>query len=420
MITKEETLKYHREPVPGKLASLVTKPCATQKDLSMAYSPGVAYPCLDIEKNPDDAFLYTNRGNLVGVISDGTAVLGLGDIGPLAGKPVMEGKGVLFKKFAGIDVFDIELATKDTEAIIATVKNLEPTFGGINLEDISAPRCFEIEERLIEMMDIPVFHDDQHGTAIISSAAIVNASVIAKKDIGSMRVVINGAGASALASAKLYLEVGIKKENIIICDSTGVIYKGREKNMNKYKDVFAVDTKLRTLADAINGADVFVGLSVAGALKEDMLKSMAKTPVVFALANPDPEMPYSDIKRIRPDAIAATGRSDFPNQVNNVLGFPAIFRGALDVRARKINTAMKLAAVHELARLAKEPVPADVLAAYGLSSLSFGIDYIIPKPFDRRVLLSVAPAVAKAAMASGVARITVEEDAYRAKLATLI
>lgn len=416
MFTEQEALDYHKFPVPGKIATKITKSCATQKELSMAYSPGVALPCQEIEKNKDEVFNYTGKGNLVAVISDGTAVLGLGDIGPEASKPVMEGKGVLFKSFADIDVFDIELATKDTEEIINIVKNLEPTFGGINLEDISAPGCFEIEQRLIELMDIPVFHDDQHGTAIISAAALLNAAEIVGKKLDEMKIVINGAGASAIASAGLYIDLGAKKENIIMCDSKGVIYKGRTKSMNKYKEHFAAETDARNLRDAINGADLFVGLSVGNVADEDMMKSMAEEPIVFALANPTPEISYERATAARPEIIMATGRSDYPNQVNNVLGFPFIFRGALDVSAKAINTEMKLAAVHALAELAKQDVPKAVCEAYGVDSLSFSKKYIIPKPFDTRAFYEVSSAVAEAAIKSGAARKSIDIKGYKQTL----
>jgi len=412
-IRKEEALLYHSSPRPGKTEVVPTKPTATQRDLSLAYTPGVAEPCLEIAKNPSDVYRYTNRGNLVAVISNGTAVLGLGDIGAAAGKPVMEGKGVLFKRFAGIDVFDLELETHDTEEIINAVKLLEPTFGGINLEDIAAPACFEIEQRLQEMMNIPVFHDDQHGTAIISAAGLVNALEVAGKKIEDARTVISGAGAAAFGCIRLYLQMGMRKENIMLVDSKGVIYEGRTEGMTEYKREFAVKTDSRTLADAMKDADVFVGLSVGGLVTQDMVRSMAKNPIVFAMANPNPEISYEDATEARPDVIMATGRSDYPNQVNNVLGFPFIFRGALDCRATAINDQMKLAASYALAALAKEDVPDSVLRAYGLDRLSFGREYVIPKPFDHRVLLWVPVAVAKAAAETGVAREPIEDyDAY--------
>ncbi|MBC8216256.1 MAG: NADP-dependent malic enzyme [Candidatus Marinimicrobia bacterium] len=413
MITKKQALDYHVEGRPGKIEVVSTKPCITQDDLSKAYTPGVAEPCREIEADPSKANLYTAKANLVGVISNGTAVLGLGDIGALAGKPVMEGKGVLFKKFADIDVFDIELDTHDVEKIIDAVKLMEPTFGGINLEDIKAPECFEIEERLIKEMNIPVFHDDQHGTAIISAAALVNACELAGKEMENLRVVVSGAGASAIACATHYLRFGVKRENVILCDSKGVVYKGRKEGMNKYKELFACETDLRTLKEAMVDADVFVGLSRAGLVSKDMIRSMADNPIVFAMANPDPEISYPDAKDAREDVIMATGRSDYPNQVNNVLGFPFIFRGALDVHAKAINEEMKVAASNALATLAKEDVPDEVLDIYGLSHLEFGPDYIIPKPFDPRVLIWEATAVAKAAMETGVAGKTIDIEEYR-------
>jgi len=412
MITKEEVLKYHSEGRKGKVEVISSKPCATQKDLSMAYTPGVAIPCLEIEKNPELAYEYTARGNLVAVISNGTAVLGLGDIGALAGKPVMEGKGVLFKRFADIDVFDIEINSKDPEEIIRTVKLLEPTFGGINLEDIKAPECFQIETKLKEIMGIPVFHDDQHGTAIISGAALINALEITGRDIKDVKLVVSGAGAGANACTKFYVALGVKKENIIMCDTKGVIYKGRKEGMNPYKEMFASDTKKRTLAEAMEGADVFLGLSVKGMVSQKMVKSMNKNPVVFAMANPDPEITFEDAKAARDDIIIATGRSDYPNQVNNVLGFPFIFRGALDVLATDINEEMKMAASLALAKLAREPVPESVTKAYGGKPFTFGREYIIPKPFDHRVLLWEAPAVAEAAMKTGVARKKINMSSY--------
>lgn len=416
MITKKEALDYHSAGRPGKIEVVATKPCVTQRDLSLAYTPGVAEPCLEIERDPNLANIYTARSNLVAVISNGTAVLGLGDIGALAGKPVMEGKGVLFKRFADIDVFDIELDTKDVDEIVNAVKIMEPTFGGINLEDIKAPECFEIEERLIKEMNIPVFHDDQHGTAIISAAALMNAVELANKKMNEIRIVISGAGASAIACATHYLRFGVKLENIIMCDSKGVIYKGRKAGMNKYKDKFAVDTKLRTLKEAMVGADVFLGLSRAGLVSQEMVKSMADNPIIFAMANPNPEISYPDAKAARDDVIMATGRSDFPNQVNNVLGFPFIFRGALDVQAKTINDEMKVAASIALAKLAKEDVPDEVASVYGTANLSFGPEYIIPKPFDPRVLIWESSAVAQAAMDSGVAEKIIDIDEYRDQL----
>lgn len=420
MATKEDALEYHAGNRPGKIAVVATKPCVTQRDLSLAYTPGVADVCREIEKNPEEAFRYTARGNLVAVISNGTAVLGLGDIGPLAGKPVMEGKGVLFKRFADIDVFDLEINEKDPEKVIATVKALEPTFGGINLEDIKAPECFEIESRLIEEMDIPVFHDDQHGTAIISTAALINALAIQNKNIEDIRVVVSGAGAAAVACINLFMDLGVRRENVLMADSKGLVRSSRT-DLNKYKQAFAVDTDLETLSDAMVGADVFLGVSSAGVVSKEMVGSMAQKPIVFALANPDPEITYEDALAVRDDLIMATGRSDYPNQVNNVLGFPFIFRGALDVNARRINTEMKLAAAHALAGLARETVPEQVMHAYGGQPLSFGHEYIIPKPFDHRVLLWVAPAVAKAASETGVARKPITDiDEYRNSLERIL
>lgn len=414
---RQQALDYHSQGRPGKIEIVPTKPFLTNDDLSKAYSPGVAWPCLEIAKNPEEAYKYTAKGNLVGVISNGTAVLGLGDIGALAGKPVMEGKGILFKRFADIDVFDIEVNEPTIEGMVKVVKALEPTFGGVNLEDIKAPECFEIEQQLVEIMDIPVFHDDQHGTAIIASAAFLNALEVTKRDIKKVKVVFSGAGAAAIACARLFLHLGVKPENLIMTDSKGVIYKGRKDGMNKYKDEFAVDTKLRTLADAMNAADAFVGCSARGVLTKDMVKTMAKDPIIFAMANPDPEILPDEVAEVRSDAIMATGRSDFPNQVNNVLGFPFIFRGALDVKARKINIEMKLAAVYALAELAKEEIPDEVRVAYGNKDFKFGRDYLIPKPFDSRVLTRVTPAVAKAAMDSGVARVQIPDmSAYVTEL----
>jgi malate dehydrogenase (oxaloacetate-decarboxylating)(NADP+) len=409
----EEALRYHREPQPGKTEVVPTKPFHSQSDLSLAYSPGVAAPCREIEANPDASFEYTNRGNLIAVISNGTAVLGLGHIGPLAGKPVMEGKAVLFKRFANIDVFDIEVDTTDPDEFIRLVKLLEPTFGGINLEDIKAPDCFYIEEQLKAQMGIPVFHDDQHGTAIISAAAMLNAAAITGRRVEDLRVVINGAGAAGIASGRLYIQLGVAPANLVMADSRGVIYRGRTAGMNPYKEELACETAARTLEEAADGADMLVGLSVKGAFTPAMLQRMRPKPIVFALANPDPEIDYHEAKAARPDAIVATGRSDFPNQVNNVLGFPFIFRGALDVRATEINEAMKVAAVKALAELAREDVPDAVIRAYGGKPIRFGPDYIIPKPLDTRALLKVVPAVAEAAVASGVARIALpNRDAY--------
>lgn len=401
---KQEALNYHAQGRPGKIEILPTKPCITSRDLSLAYSPGVAEPCLEIANNPDDAFKYTAKGNLVGVVSNGSAVLGLGNIGALAGKPVMEGKGVLFKRFADVDVFDIEIDCQTVDEMVSTIKSLEPTFGGINLEDIKAPECFEVEQQLQEIMDIPVFHDDQHGTAIIAAAGFVNAIELTKKDIAKIKVVFSGAGAASMAIAKLFFKLGIKPENLLMCDSKGVIYEGRKEGMNKYKEQFAVKTDVRTIADAMNGADAFMGCSAKGVVNKDMVKSMAKDPIIFAMANPDPEILPEEVAEVRDDAIMATGRTDYPNQVNNVLGFPFIFRGALDVKAKKINEEMKIAAVHALANLAKEEVPEQVKMAYGGKEFHFGKDYLIPKPFDKRVLTRVSPAVAKAACETGVAR----------------
>ncbi len=412
----EEALDYHSQGRKGKIEVVATKPCLTSRDLSLAYTPGVAEPCRAIAKNEDEVYKYTAKGNLVAVISNGTAVLGLGDIGPSAGKPVMEGKGVLFKRFADIDVFDIELKSKDPKEIIRAVQLLEPTFGGINLEDIKAPECFEIEETLKESMNIPVFHDDQHGTAIISCAALINAAEIANKKLSDLKIVVNGAGAAAISCCKLYVSAGAKRENILMYDSKGCIHKGR-KDLNKYKVEFASDKDYGSLGDGMKGADVFVGLSIGGVVTKEMVKGMAANPIVFAMANPDPEITYDDAVSVRDDLIMATGRSDFPNQVNNVLGFPFIFRGALDVRATAINEEMKMAAVQALAGLAKKKVPEMVINAYGGEDFSFGKEYIIPKPFDPRVLWHVAPAVAKAAIKSGVARIKIENwTAYEEEL----
>ncbi len=415
-IRREDALDYHSSGRKGKIEVVPTKPCGTARELSLAYSPGVAEPCLEIAKEKDLSYTYTARGNLVAVISNGTAVLGLGDIGPYAAKPVMEGKGVLFKKFADIDVYDIELAANDVDTFCASVKALEPTFGGINLEDVKAPDCFVIEERLRREMQIPVFHDDQHGTAIISGAALLNGLEVAGKRIDKVRIVISGAGASALACAKFYLSLGVKRENVLLVDTKGVLYQGRADGMNPWKEGFAADTRCRTLADAMEGADVFLGCSAKGLVTQRMVQSMAKNPIVFALANPDPEISYPEAKQARDDVIMATGRSDYPNQVNNVLGFPFIFRGALDVRAKGITEEMKLAAAKALAALAQQEVPDSVTRAYGGEKFIFGPDYIIPKPFDPRVLLWVAPAVAKAAIDGGVARISLDFDEYRERL----
>ena len=407
-ITKEDALRYHAEGKPGKIEVIPTKPYSTQTDLSLAYSPGVAEPCLEIEKNPLDAYKYTSKGNLVAVISNGTAVLGLGDIGPLAGKPVMEGKGLLFKIFAGIDVFDIEVNEKDPDKFIETVKAIAPTFGGINLEDIKAPECFKIETRLKEELDIPVMHDDQHGTAIISGAGLINALEVAGKKIEDVKIVVNGAGAASISCTKLYIMLGAKKENIIMCDSKGVISTHRT-DLNESKKFFATDRDIKTLAEAVVGADVFLGLSVANVLTQDMVRSMNANPIVFALANPNPEISYADAMASRDDIIFATGRSDYPNQINNVLGFPYIFRGALDTHAKAINEEMKLAAVYAIAELAKEPVPDVVNAAYKLKRTTFGRDYILPKALDPRLLTRVSCAVAKAAIESGVSRKTITD-----------
>lgn len=409
-------LDYHKNGRPGKIEILPTKPYSSQHDLSLAYSPGVAYPCIEIEKEPHDAYEYTNKGNLVAVISNGTAVLGLGNIGAQAGKPVMEGKALLFKIFSGLDCFDIEVDEKDPEKFINVVRAIAPTFGGINLEDIKAPECFEIERRLKELCDIPVMHDDQHGTAIISAAGLLNAAAIQGKELSRMKVVVNGAGAAAIACTNLYIALGVKRENIVMCDSKGVINKERN-DLNDMKRTFATDRHITSLEEAMAGADLFLGLSVKDVLTREMIRSMAPDPIVFALANPDPEIEYSKAIASRSDLIFATGRSDYPNQINNVLGFPYIFRGALDVRSRAINEEMKLAAVHAIAQLAKEPVPSVVGSAYGLEDITFGKEYILPKPLDPRLLSVVAPAVARAAMESGVARRPVTDwDEYDAHL----
>ena len=415
-IRPEDAIEYHSSSPAGKIAVVPTKPCRTQRDLSLAYTPGVAVPCLEIEKDPSLAYRYTGKSNLVGVVSNGTAVLGLGNIGALAGKPVMEGKAVLFKRFADIDVFDIELDTENADEVIRTCQILEPTFGGINLEDIKAPECFYIEETLRNTMKIPVFHDDQHGTAIISGAGLVNALEIGGKKIENVKVVFNGAGASAISCASHYVKLGVRIENIVMCDTKGVIYEGRTEHMNAYKARFASKTKARTLQEALVGADVFFGLSSGGCVTQDMVRGMAPDPIIFALANPDPEISYDDAIAARPDAIVATGRSDYPNQVNNVLGFPFIFRGALDVRATTINDEMKLAATRALAALAKEDVPDSVLRAYSVDRIEFGRQYIIPKPFDPRVLIWEASAVAQAAMETGVAQQPVDLKQYREDL----
>ncbi len=416
-----DALNYHSSGRPGKIEVVPTKSTVSQRDLSLAYTPGVAQPCLEIARNPADIYKYTSKGNLVAVVTNGTAVLGLGNIGAAAGKPVMEGKAVLFKRFADIDVFDLELDTTNTEDFINAVKLMEPTFGGINLEDIAAPECFEIEERLQKMMNIPVFHDDQHGTAIISAAAFLNALIIAEKKIENVRVVFSGAGAAAVGCLRLYLKLGLRKENVILVDSKGVIFKGRTEGMTAYKEEFANETDSRTLADAMRNADAFIGLSVGGLVTPDMVRSMAANPIVFALANPDPEISYPDAKDARPDVIMATGRSDYPNQVNNVLGFPFIFRGALDCRATAVNDEMKLAAARALAALAKMDVPDAVMRAYPEEELRFGRDYLIPKPFDYRVLLWVPVAVASAAETTGVAQEPIKDyEAYRRQLENIL
>ncbi|MDD2310003.1 MAG: NADP-dependent malic enzyme [Desulfuromonadaceae bacterium] len=407
----KDSLEYHSSGRKGKIEVVSTKPCQTSEDLSLAYSPGVAEPCLAIQKNPEDAYKYTAKGNLIAVVSNGTAVLGLGNLGALAGKPVMEGKGILFKRFADIDVFDIELDTENPDEIIKACQLLEPTFGGINLEDIKAPECFYIEETLKKTMKIPVFHDDQHGTAIICSAALLNALYLVDKKIEDIRIVVNGAGAAANSCAKLAIALGVKPNNMIMCDTKGVIYKGRVEGMNPYKELFAAETHFRTLDEAAAGADVLFGLSVKGAFSKEMVASMAPNPVIFAMANPDPEITPEDAHSVRSDVMMATGRSDYPNQVNNILGFPFIFRGALDCRASCINEEMKLAAVKALAELAREECPDSVCKAYGNQKFVFGPNYIIPKPFDPRVLLHVAPAIAQAAMESGVARQPIEDMA---------
>ncbi len=414
---EKRSLEYHSlDGVPGKLSVTPTKPCRSAEDLSLAYTPGVAKPVLKIEENPDNAYRYTNKGNLVAVVSNGTAILGLGDRGALASKPVMEGKAVLFKRFADIDVFDIEIDEKDPDKLIAIIKAISPTFGGINLEDIKGPECFKIERALIEECDIPVFHDDQHGTAIIASAGLINAAEIARKDLSTLRVVVNGAGAAGISCARMFSLIGVKKENIIMLDSKGVIYKGRD-GLTPEKMEFATDESARTLEDAMKGADVFMGLSKPNVVTPEMLKSMRGSPIVFAMANPDPEITYEEAIKSRSDIIMATGRSDYPNQINNVLGFPFIFRGALDTGARKITENMKMAAAKALADLAKEDVPCVVSRAYGGEAFSFGKNYIVPKPFDPRVIEYEAAAVAKAAIADGVATKTIEDlDEYRQSL----
>jgi malate dehydrogenase (oxaloacetate-decarboxylating)(NADP+) len=413
---REDALEYHCKGRKGKIETGITKPCITQRDITLAYSPGVAEPCKEIAKDPALVFEYTAKGNLVAVVTNGTAVLGLGNIGPLASKPVMEGKAVLFKSFADVDCYDLELNAPSPDDVVNACKMLEPTFGGINLEDIKAPECFEIEERLREELNIPVFHDDQHGTAIVSGAALINALEIIGKKIGDIKVVVNGAGAAAIACAQMYVNLGVKKENLLMCDSKGVVFAGRIEGMNKYKERFANDTPKRTLKEALEGSDVFCGCSVAGAVTKDMIVKMNPDPIIFAMANPDPEIRPEDVLAVRPDAIMATGRSDYANQVNNVLGYPYIFRGALDVQARRINEEMKMAAVYALASLAKEDVPEAVTRSYATVSYTFGRDYLIPKPFDQRLLLWVAPAVAKAAMETGVARRNIHLESYVGEL----
>jgi malate dehydrogenase (oxaloacetate-decarboxylating)(NADP+) len=416
-VTEQEALQFHARGRPGKLEIAPTKPLTTQHDLSLAYSPGVAFPCLHIERDPATAYDYTAKGNLVAVISNGTAVLGLGDLGALAAKPVMEGKAVLFKRFAGIDGVDLEIDTKDVDQFVNCVRYLHPAFGGINLEDIKAPECFIIEQRLRELLDIPVFHDDQHGTAIIATAALLNALDLTGRDLKSIKMVVNGAGAASIACVELLKSMGLPHDNVLLCDTKGVVYQGRAEGMNQWKSAHAVNTKRRTLAEALEGADVFFGLSVKGAVTQAMVKSMAAKPMVAAMANPDPEITPEDVRAVRPDAIICTGRSDYPNQINNVLGFPYIFRGALDVRASTINDAMKIAAAHALAKLAREDVPDEVAAAYSGQRLQYGRDYIVPTPFDPRLIWAVPTAVAKAAMDSGVARKPIANmDAYRASL----
>ena len=416
--TDDEALAFHKEPTPGKIAVSATKPMATQRDLSLAYSPGVAAPVMKIKEDPDSAYDYTSKGNLVAVISNGTAILGLGDLGALASKPVMEGKSVLFKRFADVDSIDIEVTATDPDEIITVVKNIGLTYGGINLEDIKSPECFRIESELQELLDIPVFHDDQHGTAIISAAGLINACEVTGRKLEDIKLVLNGAGAAGIATLELIKAMGVKAENCIALDTKGVIYRGRTESMNQWKSAHAVETDARTLADALKGADAFFGLSVKGALTQNDVKLMARRPIIFAMANPDPEITPEEARAVRPDAIIATGRSDYPNQVNNVLGFPYIFRGALDVRARRVNMEMKIACAHALAQLAREDVPDEVAAAYQSGRLKFGPDYIIPSPFDPRLIWHVPPYVAKAAMETGVARKPIPDmDAYREALA---
>jgi malate dehydrogenase (oxaloacetate-decarboxylating)(NADP+) len=411
LFTNQEALDYHFQGRKGKLEVIPVKPCSTQKHLSLAYTPGVAQACLAIKNDPSAVYDYTTKGNLVAVVSNGTAVLGLGNIGPMAGKPVMEGKGVLFKAFADVDVYDINVNQPDPDKIIELCTMLEPTFGGINLEDIKAPECFYIEEKLIESLNIPVFHDDQHGTAIISGAALVNALELSDKKAEDIKVVVSGAGAAAIACAKFYQSLGVKNENIFMFDSRGLIYTGRA-GMNPYKAIFAQDKDYGTLEEVIKGADLFLGVSVKDILTPDMVRSMGDQPIIFAMANPDPEITFDAARQARPDCIMGTGRSDYPNQINNVSGFPFIFRGALDVRASTINEEMKIAAAKALAKLAKEEIPQEVLDAYGMESMTYGPDYILPKPLDPRLILHVAPAVAQAAIDSGVARISLDMDAY--------
>lgn len=419
-ITKEAALEYHNEGRPGKLEVIPTKPYHTQTDLSLAYSPGVAYPCLEIQQKPDDAYKYTNKGNLVAVISNGTAVLGLGDIGAMSGKPVMEGKGLLFKIYGGVDVFDIEVDEKDPDKFCEIVERISPTFGGINLEDIKAPECFKIEERLKRTLDIPVMHDDQHGTAIISAAGLKNALEIVGKDISTVKCVVNGAGAAAIACTKLYCALGLKKENVVMLDSKGVITTDRT-NLTPQKALFATSRRdAHTLEEALKGADVFVGLSKGNILTKDMIRTMADHPIIFALANPTPEISYEDALEARPDVLMSTGRTDYPNQINNVLGFPYIFRGALDVHARAINEEMKMAAVHAIADLAKQPIPEAVSEVYHTDNLTFGPKYFIPKPVDPRLITEVSSAVARAAQESGVARTPITNwEAYKKRLREL-
>lgn len=414
---KERALKYHQEGIPGKIEVIPSKPCTTAEELSLAYTPGVAEPVLEIADNPENAYKYTAKGNLVAVISNGTAILGLGNRGALASKPVMEGKGVLFKRFADIDVFDIELDTMDPDKLIEAVVMMQPTFGGINLEDIKSPECFRIEKELIEKCNIPVFHDDQHGTAIITTAGLINAAEVAGKKLSEMKVVVNGAGAAGISVAKMFVAAGIQKENLTLCDINGVLYKGSPEAETEQRKPFARDTELRTLEEALKGADVFAGLSAAGALKPHMLAGMAENPIVFAMANPVPEIDYNLAKETREDVIMATGRSDFPNQINNVLGFPFIFRGALDVRATKISEGMKMAAAKALAALAKEEVPHSVIEAYGGQEFTFGPNYIVPKPFDPRVIEWASTAVAKAACEEGLAQHPISDwDGYKNSL----